>query len=149
MTILIQSQKPRPVFSCPNKDGTQGKMIGAVYYYTNGAMVLKKDVYRSKKHLLEIPRPSWAWDAHVIEDAYSYDVHYTVLHDIEKDLVWRTAISTFFASGIPLNRGHCQQLALPLSHWQRRPVGKDWDEDNGYTNPDHVGFYPEQMEMKL
>lgn len=77
---------------------------------------LRKKV-RQSIHQLLIP-PSWACDVFILEEATSLGALCVVLYEEEHGLVWRAPISLFWSKGIPMNRGHGDQLALPLEYWE-------------------------------
>jgi len=72
-------------------------------------------------HFLHSP-PAIAFDIHALDKAKQLGARKVLIFDTESGKEHRTLISTIYAKGFPLNRGHGDQIALPLEYWS---VGND------------------------
>lgn len=105
---------------------------GRQVYAANGRVVgevrdgvLRKAVRRSV-HFLRKP-PAIAWDVACLEQAERLGATRTEILDLESGATYAAPLSAFWRDGIRLNRGHGDQVALPLDRWQvfrkGEPVG--------------------------
>ena len=81
-------------------------------------------------HLLQIP-PAWSYNVEVIEAMQAAGVD--VLEVIYNGKVFSCPLRRFLAYARPMNRGHGEQLFLPLQYWDTRQAESE----------------PEPMETKL
>lgn len=87
-----------------------GKIVGFV---KDG--VFHKSV-RASRHMLRRPL-AWALDLQSLKDAEAAGARRVALHDRESGRVYEAAISLIRQRGFVFNRGHGQQIGLPLAHW--------------------------------
>jgi len=98
------------------------------FYNSRGQIVgrmqdgwLTKHVDSSKRQLLK--PPAWCIDREHLERLEEIGAVGVLLID-EQGTEWRATVGTFRQYGIPINRGHGVQVALPLARWRRRAAGQ-------------------------
>ncbi len=101
---------------------------GAVFYNGRGQVVgrvvagwLRKRV-ASTKHQLRQP-PAWCVDADHLDHLEAIGGVGVLLVD-EHGTEWPATIDAFRQYGIPIDRGHGVQVALPLARWRRTVAGQ-------------------------
>jgi hypothetical protein len=95
----------------------KGKLIGMCKGNS-----LYKNLYQSK-HLLIKPR-GWASDVSVLKEAERLGLEFITINELENGVEYKARINDFWLHGIPLNRGHGDQLCLPLEYWSKSEPGK-------------------------
>ncbi len=100
---------------------------GRVFYNCRGQAVgrlengwLTKHV-DTNTHQLRFP-PAWCIDRHHLERLEALGAAGVRLID-EKGTEWRATTAAFERFGIPLERGHGRQVALPLAKWDVQTPG--------------------------
>ena len=93
----------RPIFS-----GT--RVIGLV-----SGDIFKKTIIGSK-HFLRMP-PAIAFDVSTLEDAERAGATTVEVIDKETSVIYRTSIYTIWKMGKRFNRGHGNQIFLPICNW--------------------------------
>jgi hypothetical protein len=93
-----------------------GKRVGTLVHDERG-LWLEKHV-RTGVHQLRVPRPAWAADATHLAKLQALGAAGIRLID-EDGRVWSATLTRFWQHGKLIDRGHGEQLALALSHWQR------------------------------
>lgn len=88
----------------------KGKVIGRLVGKT-----LQKKV-KGSVHRLRKP-PGWAWDKKVLEEAEKLGGTESEIKDIETGTKYIANLSIFRVHGILINRGHGEQIALPIAYW--------------------------------
>lgn len=98
---------------------------GIPIYRHDGAAVIGQVVgdtfrkrARSSLHLLQRPR-AWACDVVSLDQAQAAGASWVEILDQDQDATYRAALADFYQHGIPLDRGHGDQLALTLNRWQK------------------------------
>lgn len=91
-----------------------GKTVGQI---RDG--VLRKTA--APNHRLATP-PAWAWDVIVLAQARLAGATHTEITC--GGVIWRAALEAFERHGIHIDRGHGEQIALPLKYWTSRAVGE-------------------------
>lgn len=71
---------------------------------------------RGSVHFLRRPR-AIAFDTSTLQDAEQYGASIVVVQDAETGKVYRASLGTVRQHGFTLDRGHNQQIALPLERW--------------------------------
>lgn len=84
-----------------------GRVVGDVWRKT----------VRKSAHMLCRP-PAWAVDLGDLGVAERMGVETLELREQEERRVYRASLTMFRRSGIPINRGCGEQLALPLGYWR-------------------------------
>lgn len=87
-----------------------GRVVGTV-----SRRVLRKRV-RAGEHFLHAP-PAIAWDVRALLDARHLGATTTEVTDTDSGRTYSAALPLFWSKGIRLDRGHGEQLALPLPYW--------------------------------
>lgn len=72
---------------------------------------------RSTVHQLKKPR-AWAADVDTLDQAQTAGASSVEVFDRDTGATYRVELVEFYRHGVRVNRGHGQQLALPLSYWQ-------------------------------
>ncbi|NPV08053.1 MAG: hypothetical protein HPY83_08835 [Anaerolineae bacterium] len=106
----------------PHSSGTpvrnqSGKVVGTV-----ASGVLRKRV-RAREHFLRTP-PAIAWDVRTLLDAQHLGALATEVTDTDSGRTYSAPLGLFWSKGIRLNRGHGEQLALPLALWKVSDPGE-------------------------
>jgi len=89
---------------------SNGRVVGEV---RDG--VLRKTVRRSV-HFLRYPR-AIAWDLVTLEQAERLGATRCEVADAETGDTYSASLAAFWREGVRLNRGHGDQVALPLDRW--------------------------------
>ena len=76
----------------------------------------------SRRHQLRQP-PAWAVDRGHLGRLEAMGAFGVLLVD-EHGTEWRATLDAFRRYGIPLDRGHGPQVALPLARWRRSVAGQ-------------------------
>lgn len=84
--------------------------------------ILRKTV-RKSAHMLREPE-GWAIDANILDE----DFDEVRIHDTEENKYYKAMKQSFFDHGIPINRGHGQQVVLPLFRWHSAAGNSLFDE---------------------
>jgi hypothetical protein len=79
---------------------------------------LRKRIHGAK-HFLRKP-PAIATDLSVLLDAQARGVTTVEVTDLETGTVYTASLARILAEGFKVDRGHGEQMALPLGRWQRR-----------------------------
>lgn len=108
---MTTHSEPKPVYAA------NGRVVGEVR-----DQVLRKAV-RASVHFLRVP-PAIAWDVCALEQAEALGAVRTEVLDTETGTVYTAPLSAFWRDGLRLNRGHGEQIALPLVRWQVRQRGQ-------------------------
>lgn len=92
--------------------------------------VIREDTFYKKvkgsKHMLRNPR-GWAVDASVFEEEFEY----VEIYDEEEGSTWNVSKKYFVENGFKINRGHGDQIVLPIERWH-----KDDEAQNLFTGQD-------------
>jgi hypothetical protein len=88
-----------------------GRVVGVVKQHE-----LVKKVQQSK-HLLRSPR-GWAIDAYALSIARTLGAVGVRVEDTETGKTYRADLATIDAHGWQFDRGHGEQIALPIHYWQ-------------------------------
>ena len=75
------------------------------------------------KHALRRPR-AIAWTLSTLKDAEAAGAHAVLVIDRETGEEYRAPLSTVWRKGWPFNRGHGDQWALRLEHFNKGDVGE-------------------------
>lgn len=94
----------------------RGQVVGAM---KDGWLTKHVD---SSKHQLVKP-PAWAIDREHLDRLEAMGAAGVLLID-ETGTEWRATVADFRCYGIPINRGHGVQVALPLARWRRTVAGQ-------------------------
>lgn len=94
----------------------RGQIVGKVL---GGWLVKHVD---SSRHQLLKP-PAWAIDRDHLDRLEAQGAVGVLLID-EHGTEWRATVADFRRYGIPINRGHGAQVALPLARWRRTVAGQ-------------------------
>lgn len=78
---------------------------------------------RAGAHMLQRP-PAWAWDAPILAQAEAAGCIWTEITDLDSGKVYRASLADFRRHGVRFDRGHGEQVALPLAYWQVRRKGE-------------------------
>jgi hypothetical protein len=81
----------------------------------NGPTVLYSRV-DERVHMLRSPR-AWAKDRALLDEARRAGAEAVVLEDRHAARRWTAPLDVFDAHGFDLNRGHGDQVALPVERW--------------------------------
>lgn len=73
---------------------------------------------RGSQHMLRKP-PAWCFETNILLEASRLGVSVVQVHDVETHTTYSASLQTLLQKGIRLNRGHGEQLAVPLSCWRR------------------------------
>jgi hypothetical protein len=87
-----------------------GKIVGRVI----GDVFVK--VCEERKHMLLTPQ-AWSCDTVSLERARELGAKYVEIRTKDTRKVYQAPITLFWARGVRVERGHGEQLALPLSFW--------------------------------
>jgi hypothetical protein len=106
-----------------------GKVVGT---FTGNTLFKRLD---ERKHFLRHP-PAIAYDAEVIEEAYEREVEYLVVEEIAQGELYTAKIDLIYEFGFEVNRGHGEQIALPLQYWNvyRNMTFKKYVKQQRYKN---------------
>lgn len=63
--------------------------------------------------------PAWCFEVALLEQAREAGVSLVAVYDAETHTTYTAPLSALLQKGIRLNRGHGEQLAVPLSCWRR------------------------------
>ncbi|MBC7334735.1 MAG: hypothetical protein H5U01_00465 [Clostridia bacterium] len=102
--------------------GASGKVVGCI---VDGW--LEKRNLDPARHMLKKP-PAWATDADHLDIPGLKGIRIVTV-DGE---VWEAPLSEFRAHGVPIERGHGRQVALPLRYWSRHKVGESETEGEAF-----------------
>jgi hypothetical protein len=92
----------------------RGKVAGKVTVRAGRLVLVKKaDPVR---HQLRTPL-AWAWDASVLSQAERLGATLAIVEEKRGPRTWTAPLVAFYAHGLRVNRGHGEQLALPLERW--------------------------------
>lgn len=69
------------------------------------------------RHQLRHP-PAWAIDQSILVQAERLGATLVVIRERGGDRLWAAPIATFWLHGIRIERGHGEQVALPLAFWR-------------------------------
>jgi|GEM_PF-5645133 len=78
-------------------------------------------------HMLRLPRPAWALDAGALRDAEAAGCEWVRI--ITDAGPWEAPLRLWRDRGIPLDRGHGAQVALPVDAWPVTPAGPRWEPE--------------------
>ncbi len=108
--------------------GSRQSDDSTVFYNAHGKVVgalkdgwLRKRV-RTDVHQLRKP-PAWCIDAAHLDRLEAMGAAGVLLVD-EHGTEWRATVQTFRQYGIPIDRGHGAQVALPLARWRTTVAGQ-------------------------
>ena len=73
---------------------------------------------RGSVHLLRQP-PGWAFELNILELAHSAGVSLVEVLDTETNIVYTAPLASIWRHGIRIQRGHGEQIALPLCFWHK------------------------------
>ncbi len=73
------------------------------------------------RHMLRLPRPAWALDAGALRDAA--EAGCATVRIVTDAGPWEVPLRLWRDRGIPLDRGHGAQVALPVDSWPVTPAG--------------------------
>ncbi len=73
---------------------------------------------RRSVHQLRQP-PAWAFERNILEQAHEAGASLVEVHDVENGITYTAPLATLWQKGIRIQRGHGEQIALPLSLWHR------------------------------
>ncbi|GIV21713.1 MAG: hypothetical protein KatS3mg023_3464 [Armatimonadota bacterium] len=73
---------------------------------------------QASKHQLRQP-PAWAFERHILEQAHEAGASLVEVHDVESGITYIAPLATLWQKGIRIQRGHGEQIALPLNLWHR------------------------------
>jgi hypothetical protein len=103
-------------------------VTGVPFYNRRGQVVgavrdgwLTKHV-NSSIHQLRKP-PAWCVDAQHLDQLEAMGATGVLLID-ETGTEWRATVQAFRAHGLPIDRGHGVQVALPLVRWRKTVAGQ-------------------------
>lgn len=105
---LHKSPRPRLVRN------QAGCVVGSIRVL-NGRTVLYSRV-DERLHMLRSPR-AWAKDRVALDEARRAGAEAVVLEDHHAARSWDAPLDAFDAHGLDLNRGHGEQVALPVERW--------------------------------
>ena len=105
-----------------------GKVVGHV----SGDIFSKK--VKGSKHFLRKP-PAIAFDRNSLEQAERLGASKIIIHDTESRISYSGALQTVLKRGFKVNRGHGDQIALPLADWYKyeqvfpggKAIGRIWN----------------------
>ena len=72
---------------------------------------------KASVHMLRRPA-AWALDIQSLRDAEALGAQTVQLHDKDTDQVYSSTIAQIWRHGFTFDRGHGQQIGLPLAYWQ-------------------------------
>lgn len=72
---------------------------------------------RASRHMLRNPH-GWAWDTRILEEAKEKGVFIVYIIDEDTNTVYEAPLDEFWAHGQRIDRGHGEQICLPLKYWQ-------------------------------
>lgn len=93
-----------------------------IVYRSDGKAVghIDGDTYHTKRkrsvHMLRQPQ-AWAIDRAILYRLTDADVLRVVVHETEAGQTYTARLADFWKHGIRVNRGHGEQIALPLAWW--------------------------------
>ncbi len=73
---------------------------------------------RGSVHQLRRP-PAWAFERNILEQAHTAGASLVEVHDVETGITYTVPLATLWQKGIRIQRGHGEQIALPLNLWHR------------------------------
>lgn len=73
---------------------------------------------RGSVHMLRHP-PCWAFERHILEQAHEAGATLVEVHDTETGVTYSVPLSTLWQKGFRIQRGHGEQIALPLNLWHK------------------------------
>lgn len=73
---------------------------------------------RGSVHQLRRP-PAWSFERNILEQAHTAGARVVEVTDTETGVTYSTSLATLWQKGIRLQRGHGEQIALPLNLWHR------------------------------
>jgi hypothetical protein len=94
----------------------RGQVVGAV---RDGWFMKRVD---TRVHQLRKP-PAWCVDAEHLDRLEAMGATGVLLID-EQGTEWRATVQAFRAYGLPIDRGHGVQVALPLARWRTTVAGQ-------------------------
>jgi len=94
----------------------RGQVVGAV---RDGWLMKRVD---TRVHQLRKP-PAWCVDAEHLDRLEAMGATGVLLID-EQGTEWRATVQAFRAHGLPIDRGHGVQVALPLARWRTTVAGQ-------------------------
>ncbi|GIV15859.1 MAG: hypothetical protein KatS3mg022_1294 [Armatimonadota bacterium] len=77
--------------------------------------ILKRRVQASR-HQLRQP-PAWAFERNILEQAHEAGASLVEICDVETGITYTAPLATLWQKGIRIQRGHGEQIALPLNLW--------------------------------
>jgi len=77
--------------------------------------ILRRRVQGSR-HQLRQP-PAWAFERNILEQAHEAGASVVEVHDTETGITYTAPMATLWQKGIRIQRGHGEQIALPLNLW--------------------------------
>lgn len=72
---------------------------------------------RRSVHLLRQP-PGWAIDLSILRELEARGVRRVILRETEEGSTYEAELSAFRRHGVRIERGHGEQIALPLIFWR-------------------------------
>ncbi|GIV18643.1 MAG: hypothetical protein KatS3mg023_0394 [Armatimonadota bacterium] len=90
-----------------------GRHSGCV---VNGFRLVRR--VRRSVHQLRQP-PAWAFERNILEQAHEAGASLVEVHDVENGITYTAPLATLWQKGIRIQRGHGEQIALPLNLWHR------------------------------
>ena len=97
-----------------------GQVVGYLVEDGSGKWLTKH--VDTRKHQLRAPA-GWASDVRILELCAAQQVDGLRLLD-EQGAVWQAPLRAFWTDGIAIDRGHGEQLVLPLARWVYTPPGQ-------------------------
>lgn len=105
MQTTVQRENVKHLLTC------DGRHSGCVL---DGFRLVRR--VRGSKHLLRKP-PAWSFERNILEQAHEHGVKVVEVHDLESNTTYTAPLALLWQRGIRLERGHGEQIALPLNLW--------------------------------
>ncbi len=71
---------------------------------------------RGSLHQLRRP-PAWSFERGILEQAHTAGARVVEVHDVESQTTYTAPLALLWQKGIRIQRGHGEQIALPLNLW--------------------------------
>lgn len=115
-------------YSQHNTDDRRAATPGPVYVGNKVIGEVRRDgVFQKRihgeRHILNRPR-AIAWDLSTLKDAEAAGAHAVLVIDLDSEDEYRAPMTTVWRKGWPFNRGHGDQWALRLEHFNKGDVGE-------------------------
>ena len=125
---LAATERARQGFAAVGSSRQNNSTTKRAFYNARGQVVgtmkdgwLVKHVDSSKHQLLK--PPAWCIDRDHLDRLEAEGAAGVLLID-EHGTEWRATVADFRRYGIPINRGHGVQVALPLARWRKSVAGQ-------------------------